>query len=87
MMRDDGGDVITVEPLFYPGRGITASDAVFTIIWHGFSMPMQLYYTGDRHWWQAGTAVYSADQSNFGNILVSLIGDSSQYCNRLEFLY
>ena len=28
-----------LEPLFYRGRGITASDAVFTIIWHGFSAP------------------------------------------------
>ena len=26
-----------LEPLFYRGRGITASDAVFTIIWRGFS--------------------------------------------------
>ena len=26
-----------VEPRFYRGRGISASDAVFTIIWRGFS--------------------------------------------------
>ena len=29
------------------------------------------------NWWQAGIAVESVDQSNFGN---SRIGDSSQYC-------
>ena len=29
---------ISLEPLFYRGRGITASDPVFTIIWRGFSV-------------------------------------------------
>ena len=28
-----------LEPLFYRGRGITVSDAVFTIIWRVFSAP------------------------------------------------
>ena len=27
-----------LEPLFYRGSGFTASDAVFTIIWRGFSV-------------------------------------------------
>ena len=30
---------LSLEPLFYRGRGISASDAVFMIIWHGFSAP------------------------------------------------
>ena len=42
-----------VEPLFYRGRGITASDAVFTIIWSVFSARknnVQLYYNDDIDW-------------------------------------
>ena len=35
----------SVEPLFYCGRGITASDAVFTIIWHGFSTQKKNFFT------------------------------------------
>ena len=32
-----------VEPLFYRGRRITASDVVFTIIWHVFFLVNNIY--------------------------------------------
>ena len=48
----EGNSTTIVEPLFYRGRGFTAADAVFTIIWHDFSaakkkINMHLYYSGD----------------------------------------